>query len=521
MPAPMEEAKRLHARLLRGGARRLQPLLLRVLAAGDHRYAALLLASYPSASSPHSAPLHDRLLHALANSLPRPSPLLLPTFARAHRLRLLTPLSFTFLLSSPAAASHAPFALCSHALLVKSGHFASGDPFLGSALVSFYAKSRLLDEARRVFDEMPRRDTAVYNALLSAYARCGLVDAAEKLFGEMTERNVVSWTAMVSGYAQNGRHEAAVETFLEMWEGAGVQPNELTVSSVLPACAAVGAMELGTKVEEYARGKGHLGNVFVTNALLEMYAKCGSIQRAWQVFQGIGHRRDLCSWNTMIMAFAVHGLWMEALALFHKLRMTGVKPDGITFVGVILACTHGGLVDEGKLIFNSMEADFSINPRIEHYGCMVDLLGRAGLLKEAYSMIISMPAEPDAVIWGALLGACSFHGNIELAETAVDKLMYLEPQNTANLVILSNIYASSGKWDGVAQVWKLLKEKDHKKSAGYSFIELDGRMHKFLVEDMSHPIFEEIYKTLDSVTMIMKLVNLENMEEVVGCFCYL
>lgn len=332
---------------------------------------------------------------------------------------------------------------------------------------------------------------------------------------------MVSWTAMVSGYAQNGRHEAAVETFLEMWEGAGVQPNELTVSSVLPACAAVGAMELGTKVEEYARGKGHLGNVFVTNALLEMYAKCGSIQRAWQVFQGIGHRRDLCSWNTMIMAFAVHGLWMEALALFHKLRMTGVKPDGITFVGVILACTHGGLVDEGKLIFNSMEADFSINPRIEHYGCMVDLLGRAGLLKEAYSMIISMPAEPDAVIWGALLGACSFHGNIELAETAVDKLMYLEPQNTANLVILSNIYASSGKWDGVAQVWKLLKEKDHKKSAGYSFIELDGRMHKFLVEDMSHPIFEEIYKTLDSVTMIMKLVNLENMEEVVGCFCYL
>uniref|UniRef100_A0A0D9WL86 Pentacotripeptide-repeat region of PRORP domain-containing protein n=1 Tax=Leersia perrieri TaxID=77586 RepID=A0A0D9WL86_9ORYZ len=269
----MDEAKKLHARALRRGERRLQPLLLRILAAGDHRYASLLLESYPS-----------------------------------------------------------------------SGHFASGgDPFLASALVSFYAKNRLLVDARKVFDEMACRDTAVYNALLSAYAKGGLIDSAEKLFDEMPERNVVSWTAMVSGYAQNGRHEEAVETFLEMWEWVGVQPNELTVSSVLPACAAVGAMELGRKVEEYARGKGLLRNVFVANALLEMYSKCGSIQQAWQVFRGIGRQQDLCSWNSMIMAFAVHGRWREALALFHKLRMAGFKPDGITFVGVILACTHGGL----------------------------------------------------------------------------------------------------------------------------------------------------------------------------------
>ncbi|OEL32709.1 Pentatricopeptide repeat-containing protein [Dichanthelium oligosanthes] len=514
----MEEAKRLHARLLRRGERRLQPLLLRVLAAGDLRYASLLLESFPSSpySSPPPAPLHNRLLHALASAR---HPLLLPSFSRAHRLRLLAPLSFTLLFSSSAAASSssARFAVCAHALLIKSGHFASaGDPFLASALVSFYAKNRLLSEARRVFDDLPRRDAAVYNALLSAYTRSGHIDAAEKLFEEMPEKNVVSWTAMVSGYAQNGRHEQAVETFLEMWEKEGVQPNELTVSSVLPACAAVGAMELGRKVEKYARGRGLLKNVYVANALVEMYAKCGSIQQAWKVFQGIGQQRDLCSWNSMIMAFAVHGLWREALCLFHKFRMTGVKPDGITFVGVILACTHGGLVDEGQLLFNLMREEFGLNPRIEHYGCMVDLLGRAGLLKEADSLIAIMPVEPDAVIWGALLGACSFHGNVELAEIAVDKLMYLEPQNTANLVILSNIYASCGKWDGVAKVWKLLKGKDHKKSAGYSFIELDGRMHKFLVEDKSHPRFEEVYEILDSVTLTMKLVNLENSEEMEG-----
>lgn len=178
-------------------------------------------------------------------------------------------------------------------------------------------------------------------------------------------------------------------------------------------------------------------------------------------------------------------------------------------------------MDEGKLLFSSMEAEFRLTPRIEHYGCMVDLLGRAGLLNEAYSMIVSMPVEPDAVIWGALLGACSFHGNVELAETAVNTLVFLEPQNTGNLVILSNIYASSGKWDGVAKVWKLLKEKDHKKSAGYSFIEFGGRMHKFLVEDKSHPRFEEVYRTIDSVTMIMKLGKLENVEEMDSCFCHL
>jgi len=226
--------------------------------------------------------------------------------------------------SSAAAASSSStrFAVCAHALLIKSGHFASaGDPFLASALVSFYAKNRLLAEARLVFDELPCRDAAVYNALLSAYTRGGLIDTAEKLFEEMPEKNVVSWTAMVSGYAQNGKHEQAVETFLEMWEKEGVRPNELTVSSVLPACAAVGAMELGRKVEKYARGEGLLKNIYVANALVEMYAKCGSIQRAWKVFQGIGQRRDLCSWNSMVMAFAVHGLWREALVLFHKLRV--------------------------------------------------------------------------------------------------------------------------------------------------------------------------------------------------------
>lgn len=322
-PTPMEEARRLHARLLRRGECRLQPLLLRVLAAGDLRYAARLLDdSFPS-SSPPSAPLHNRLLHALAAAR---HPLLLPCFARAHRLRLLTPLSFTLLFSSSSSSSSITttqrFAACAHALLTKSGHAASsGDPYLASALVASYARAGLLAESRRVFDELPCSDAAARNALLSAYARGGRVGDAEALFAGMPDRNVVSWTAMVSGYAQNGRHEDAVRTFLDMWEGAGVRPNELTISSVLPACAAVGALALGKKVERYARGRGMLRNVYVANALVEMYAKCGSIRRAWMVFRGIRAWRDLGSWNSMIMAFAVHGLWRQALGLFHKLRV--------------------------------------------------------------------------------------------------------------------------------------------------------------------------------------------------------
>lgn len=182
-------------------------------------------------------------------------------------------------------------------------------------------------------------------------------------------------------------------------------------------------------------------------------------------------------------------------------------PNDITLVGVLLACTHGGLVDEGQYIFNSMEKDFFITPKLEHYGCMVDLLGRAGLTKEAYSLITSMPMEPDSVIWGALLGACSFHGDVQLAEVASEFLFKLEPWNPGNLVILSNIYASSGRWNSVAKIWKMMKGKQHRKSAGYSIIELDGYMHKFLVEDKSHPRFEEIYALLDEITMRMRLLS--------------
>nr|UPT48409.1 pentatricopeptide repeat protein AaPPR44 [Agave angustifolia] len=319
----------------------------------------------------------------------------------------------------------------------------------------------------------------------------------------MPVRNVVSWTSMVSGYAQNGMYEEAVELFLRMWSEGEVRPNAVTLASVLPACSNVGTMGLGERIEEYAKDTGLVDNVFVGNALVEMYGKCGSIDNARRVFEEMGGRRNLCSWNSMIMGLAVHGRSKEALELFHELKVRGFTPDDITFVGVLQACTHGRLVDEGKLFFKSMK-DFSITPKLEHYGCMVDLLGRSGFLQEAYNLIKSMPMEPDSVIWGALLGACSFHGEVKLAEIAVDSLFELEPWNPGNHVILSNIYASSGQWNSVAEVWRLMKGKQQKKAAGYSIIELDGIMHKFLVEDKSHPRYQDIYLLVSEMTEIMK-----------------
>nr|CAD1830293.1 unnamed protein product [Ananas comosus var. bracteatus] len=485
-------------------------------------------ASSPSPTTPTSStpppsstptPPHPPPSSTTASSTPSPSPpppprpIPRPLLPHAPPRPPPQPLSFTLLFSSLASAAAGAGAgdgggggRALHALLLKSG--VPRDAFVATALIDLYAKSGLLGPARRLFDETPRRDVAVWNSMIAGYARGGDLARAGELFDAMPERNVVSWTSLVSGYARSGRCEEAVRVFLRMWEEGGeARPNEVTLASVLPACASLGAMGLGERIERYARENGLVGNVFVSNALVEMYAKCGSIERARRVFDEMGERRNLCSWNSMIMGLAVHGRCKQALELFHEMLAVGIAPDDITFVGVLLACTHGGLVDQGKHFFYSMETEFSLTPKIEHYGCVVDLLGRAGLLKEAYTLIKSMPMEPDSVIWGALLGACSFHGEVEIAEIAASFLFKLEPWNTGNQVILSNIYASTGKWSSVAKVWKLMKDKQHKKSAGYSFIELEGSIHKFLVEDMSHPRFEEIYEALDEITMTMKLLG--------------
>ncbi|RYR02306.1 hypothetical protein Ahy_B06g081119 isoform A [Arachis hypogaea] len=304
-------------------------------------------------------------------------------------------------------------------------------PFLAQMLHTHFIKSGF------------EPDVFAATALLDMYAKLGSLKMARHVFDEMAVRGVPSWNAMIAGYARFGDMERALEF----------------------------------------------------NAVLEMYAKCGKIDVAWRVFDEIGSLRNLCSWNSMIMGLAVHGQCCKALELYDQMLREGTSPDDVTFVGLLLACTHDGMVAKGRYIFKSMTTDFHIVPKLQHYGCIVDLLGRAGQLQEAYSVIQSMPMKPDSVIWGALLGACSFH----------ESLFALEPWNPGNYVILSNIYASAGHWDGVSKLRKAMKGSKITKVAGHSFIEQGDQLHKFIVEDRSHPLSNEIFALLDGIYELIKL----------------
>ncbi|KAJ0964076.1 hypothetical protein J5N97_029198 [Dioscorea zingiberensis] len=497
----MNQIKQIHAHTLRNNIDQSHFLVTRLLQIPNLLYAHSLLRSTPSPTTS----LFNKLLHAYSSHGPFHQCLSLYSRMRLHASLSPSPPSFTFLFSACASFNQPFHGRALHAQLLKFGF--TFDAFVSTSLLAMYSKCGLLNSARKLFDEMPERDVASWNSMLDGYAKSGDLARAKELFEAMPLRNVISWTSMVSGYCQNGCYEDAVKMFVRMWESGGVRPNEVTLASVLPACANLGSLELGERIERYARENGFMRNLFVANALVEMFAKCGDIRNAWRVFEEVGDRRNLCSWNSMIMGLAVHGSWKDALELFDDMKARGTIPDDITFVGVLMACTHGGLVDRGRSYFRSMEREFSIAPKLEHYGCMVDLLGRAGCLKEAYNLITSMPMKPDSVIWGALLGACSFHGEVGLAEIAVEFLSELEPWNAGNHVILSNIYASSGQWDGVAKEWKLMKWKKYRKTAGYSFIEFGGSMHKFHVEDKSHPRAEEIYAMLNEVSLAMKLLG--------------
>ncbi|KAI3904629.1 hypothetical protein MKW98_014809 [Papaver atlanticum] len=495
--AVMNQLKQIHAQALVNNIDQTKFLILKLLQIPNISYAQTLFDYIPKPSSY----LYNKLIHGYCiHGFPQ------KCFSLYSQMCLNgcppNPYTFTFLFAACASLSSSESGLMFHTQFLKLGfHY---DTFASTALVDMYSKTGHLRNARKVFDEMKDKDLPAWNSIISGYTRNGVLVGARELFECMPSRNVVSWTAIISGYSQNGMYDNALEMYLRMEGENGVPPNEVTIASVLPACANLGASEIGERIETYARGKRFLRNIYVSNALLEMYAKCGKIDAARRIFDEIGTKKDLCTWNSMIMCMAVHGRSMEGLELFHEMVRGGTAPDDVTFVGVLLACTHDGLVEEAYQFFKSMKKDFSITPKLEHYSCIVDLLGRAGKLKEAYDLINKMPVKPDSVVWGALLGACSFYGNVELAEKAVNSLLELEPQNPGVYVILSNIYASAGRWDGVARARKLMKGNQITKAAGHSIIEVDGNVHKFIVEDKSHPNSVDIYLVLHEVSTNMK-----------------
>ncbi|CAA0820494.1 Pentatricopeptide repeat-containing protein [Striga hermonthica] len=488
----MNQLRQIHAHSLRNATDSTQYLITNLLKIPNLSYAHKVLDNTPQPT----IFLYNKLIQAYSSRGPHSRCLSLYSQILARRLSP-NPNSFTFLFAACVGLNtirHGQM-LQTHFVKFGLGH----DAYASTALVDMYAKMGSLHFAKKVFEEMEGADTPTWNSLITGYARNGLLEEARRLFSEMPRRNVISWTALISGYSQNGRYREALETYLEMEREGQVRPNQVTVASVLPACANLGALGVGRRIEAYARENGYFGNMFVSNAVLELYARCGAIEEAERVFEEIGGSRNLCSLNTMIMGFAVHGRCCGALEIFDLMMRNGISPDDVTFVGAILACTHGGLVSRGRELFNSMAGKYSITPKLEHYGCMVDLLGRAGLLQEAHDLIKAMPMKPDSVVWGTLLGACSFHGNVEIAEKAAESLFVLEPSNPGNYVILSNIYAKAGMWDKVASLRKMMKGFNVRKAAGHSFIEEGGRLHKFIVEDKSHSSSDEIFRVLDCI----------------------
>jgi pentatricopeptide repeat protein len=345
-------------------------------------------------------------------------------------------------------------------------------------------------------------DAFVLNSLLDMYAKCGHMEIAQQLFNKMNEKDVVSWSAMIAAYAETGHAAEALTLFHDM-QLADVMPNSITMVNVLLACTHVAALQQGKWMHSYIVKTGFESNVIVGTALIDMYGKCGCVEIARSFFDKMTER-NVVSWSVMIAGYGMHGHGEDALSIFQQMQEAGMKPNHITFVSILYACSHAGLVNKGWEYFHCMIQDYSITPTEEHCACMVDLLGRAGHLDEAQDFIQKMPFQPGVGVWGALLSACRIHCNIELGEQVAKRLFDLEPENAGCYVLLSNIYAAAGRWDEVAKLRTTMKEKGLKKTPGCSLIELNNRVHRFLVGDISHPQSDKIYAMLETLGEQMK-----------------
>ncbi|KAL4202591.1 hypothetical protein AMTRI_Chr02g221900 [Amborella trichopoda] len=343
---------------------------------------------------------------------------------------------------------------------------------------------------------------SLLTTVMNLHAKFGRLREARQVFDEMPKRDVVVWNAMIGGYAQNQKPSKALELFREM-QSKGVEPDEMTLVSVLSSCGQLGALALGEWVHSYIKRNCVKLDIFLSTSLVDMYAKCGDLKRAREVFNGMTNR-DVASWNAMIRGLAMHGHGNDALSLFSMMEIEGTAPNCITFIGVLNACSHEGLVARGSELFESMQFKYKIRPRIEHYGCMVDLFGRAGLLKEAQEFIRAMPIEPDNVVWAALLNACRIHKDFELAERVAQHLIDLDPLHDGNYVLLSNIYAASSKWAEVEKVRERMSMRGVRKTPGVSSVEVNGTVHEFTAGDKSHPQAQDIYLAWDELVERLK-----------------
>ncbi|XP_010248045.1 PREDICTED: pentatricopeptide repeat-containing protein At3g14730 [Nelumbo nucifera] len=461
-----------------------------------------------------------------------------------------------------------------HAGLFKFG--LENDAFVSSALINFYLKIYLVEEAQLLFEELPERDVVLWNAMINGYAQIGqfimalqvfgmmrkenvvpskftvtgilsvltmtgdldngravhgfakkmgyesdiavsnslidmygkckdVVDALE-IFEKMLDRDIFSWNSIIAVHQQSGDHDGTLSLFDRMRE-AGVCPDVVTITTVLPACSSMAALMRGKEIHGYTIVSGmrkdedgeEIHDIHADNAILDMYAKCGSLKDAGLFFDKM-RNKDVASWNIMIMGYGMHGFGNEALIMFRLMCESGVRPDEVSFVGVLSACSHAGLVSLGWQFLARMELDHGVIPTVEHYACVVDMLGRAGRLDEAYKLAVTMPIESNPVVWRAFLAACRIHGNTTLAEIANKRLLEIEPEHSGSYVLISNVYGSMGRYEDVSDVRHTMRQRNVKKTPGCSWIELKFGVHVFVTGDRMHPESDRIHAELDALT---------------------
>uniref|UniRef100_A0A7N0VKM3 DYW domain-containing protein n=1 Tax=Kalanchoe fedtschenkoi TaxID=63787 RepID=A0A7N0VKM3_KALFE len=401
--------------------------------------------------------------------------------------------------------------------------------FVANRLIDLYAKCGAIGLAIKFFDGMVSRSVVSWNSMIAgclsngkpeaavelfrqmkiahvqpdlitnssvigAYFQCGCVEEAVKLFSDIKEKDRVCWTEMIVGYGHCGREEDALSVFHEMLK-EGVSADSFTISSVVSTCSKLASLSLGQVVHGKAVYLGVDNDLLVSSSLIGMYSRCGETKYASRVFESMT-TPNVVSWNSMIAGYAQNGQDLEALDLFERMSRENLKPDCITFVLVLSACAHAGLVKDGQGYFNSIWEQHGLTPTVDHYACMINLFGRSGRIDQAVKVINSMDQEPNYLIWSTLLTVCSLNGDVDNAEMAANHLFKLDPLNAGPYIMLSNLYAAHGRWKDVASVRSTMKSKEIKKFAAYSWTEVDNTVHKFVAEDRSHPESEKIYEKL-------------------------
>lgn len=387
-------------------------------------------------------------------------------------------------------------------MAVKLG-FAT-DSYVRNSIISMYAATGCATSALHLFDQCPNFDIVATNSVILCLARNGFIKSARELFDEMPHMNIITWSTMISAYVRNGMNNEALELFVTMQED-GVEPNVNVMTSLLGACACLGALEQGEWIHAYIERKGIELNPILTTALIDMYCKCGRVNKACEVFEK-SRKKGLSSWNSMISGLALHGRGAEAVQVFSKLRGAGagLQPDSVSFLGVLTACSHLGMVSEAWYYFELMRDGYGIDPGVEHYGCLVDVLGRAGQLKEVEMLIGAMNVKPDAAMWGCLLSACRIYGDVETGERAGKRVLELEPHESGGYVMLANSYAGVGGHCDAVGTRLVMKERMVKKEPGCSMVQVSGVVHEFVADGALHPRGEEIYEVLGWLNLMMR-----------------